>query len=206
MARAEPPATRAADGDRPGASRPDATSRGPAAAPSPEPRGALRALRAIGAVLVRLPRPVAAAVAAGWMSMIWQLSGQTIEVAERSLLWAVLGNGVHVPLFGLLALWLALTLPRSGESGWPRLRGAGAPLVVALTLGYGVVDEWHQGGTGRSSDLRDVVTDLCAATWVVVVATYAGDRGASERGAARRLWLGSLVCVASACVATLPLD
>ena len=83
-------------------------------------------------------------------------------------LWAFVSNAGHVVLFGLLALWLALALPRDGGAGWPRLAGRVAATmgVVGLVSAWGAVDEWHQSFTGRTPSVLDWLTDTVAAAWV----------------------------------------
>ena len=53
------------------------------------------------------------------MGLITFLSSQPGRSGPPSALWAYLMNFAHAPLYGLLALWMALLLPR--ENGWPRI-------------------------------------------------------------------------------------
>lgn len=53
---------------------------------------------------------------------------------------------------------------------WVALDGHLPLVVVALTAGIGVADEWHQIGLpGRSADYTDFLADLTAAVLAVVV-------------------------------------
>jgi len=114
---------------------------------------------------------------------------------------SVISNLAHAPLFGLLALWLALAPPR--EAGWPRLsRGAVLAILGAVVL-YGLVDELHQTTVpGRVASVLDILTDLVGAACTLWVVGYVGGRGASERGLWARLAAGVLACVAAALLAS----
>ena len=65
-------------------------------------------------------------------------------------------NLLHVPLFGLLQfLWLRALV----RSGMPR--GKAILLGCAISLGYGVFDEWHQMFVpGRYASLTDMSLNL----------------------------------------------
>lgn len=64
-----------------------------------------------------------------------------------------LHNLLHVPAYGLLAASWCLALP--AHRGWrPAL------LIWMLTLGYGVLDEWHQSFVpGRLASGADLLRD-----------------------------------------------
>ena len=162
--------------------------------------GALLALRAAGRALLARPRPFWAVVAVLWIALIWYLSSQSMERAPAGPLWRFLANGVHVPMFGLLALWLALAIPRSET--WPRLELGASVLVVVLVSAYGGIDEWHQSWSGRSPSVSDWVTDSVAATWVVVVAAHVGSTSARRVGVSRLFWGGLGVCLGAVALAT----
>lgn len=163
---------------------------------------ALANLRVLGAWLVRLPRGFFALVAILWIALIAYLSSQTLEEAPGGPLWRFLGNGVHVPLFGLLALWVALALPRRASDRWPRLSLSTGALIVLFVLLNGAMDEWHQSTTGRNASVSDVLTDTVAASWVVVVASYVSRSEASAGGTRSRLWGGVAVCLVAVAIAT----
>ena len=182
----------------------------PADPGAPRPAPALNALRRVGAALLVLPRLAWAGVAIGWAGLIWYLSSQTMEQAPGGPLWRFLANGVHVPLFGLLALWLALALPRTqaGErttgrvSGWPALRLPLAVGCAALAALWGAIDEWHQSTTGRTPSVFDWITDAVAASWVVTVATLAGARDADAGRVSRALGVGLVLVLVAVALAT----
>jgi hypothetical protein len=171
-------------------------------------RGALGVLRAVGRGLLALPRAFWAVAAAAWIALIWYLSDQSMEQAPAGPLWRFLANGVHVPLFGLLALWLALALPRAPATprfpGCPRLGVGLTVLIVLLVSAYGGVDEWHQSWSGRSPQLTDWLTDTVAATWVVVVAASAASTTARPATVARLLWSGLALSLVAVALATWP--
>jgi len=162
----------------------------------------LAGLRALGAWLLRVPRGAFAIGALAWIGMIAYLSAQTLEQAPGGPFWRFLGNGVHVPLFGLLALWLALALPRRDTDRWPRLTVWSGVAIVAFVALNGALDEWHQSTTGRTASVSDVLTDTVAAAWVVLVATYVGKGEASVSGTRRRLWGGVAICLLAVAIAT----
>jgi VanZ family protein len=170
----------------------------------PQAAGAIgRALRSAGAVLLRLPRALAAALAIGWMAFIWNLSSGPIEVGGEGFGWAVLANLAHAPLFGLLALWSCAALPRrSTPFAWAQLDARAIALVLALVAAYGALDEWRQSRVStRTPSAFDLATDLVGAAAVLLVVHQAGRVEAS----AARLWaclgLGSAACLAAALVA-----
>ncbi len=159
-------------------------------------------LRGLGARLLLLPRGFYASGALVWIGLIAYLSSQTLEEAPGGPIWRFLGNGVHVPLFGFLALWVALALPRRSGDSWPRMGGAISLAVIAFVALNGAIDEWHQSTTGRTASISDVLTDTVAAGWVVVVASYAGRSDASASGARGRLWGGVALCLVAVAIAT----
>ena len=162
----------------------------------------LASLRALGAQLLRVPRGAFAIGALLWIGMIATLSAQTLEEAPGGPIWRFLGNGVHVPLFGLLGLWVALALPRREGDRWPRLSTWSGVAIVAFVALNGALDEWHQSTTGRTASVSDVLTDTVAAAWVVLVATYVGGKQASLSGTRKRLWGGVAMCLLVVAVAT----
>lgn len=161
-------------------------------------------LRWVGARLVLLPRAGAAVLALGWAALIHRLSSQPFDSVPRGGLWAFASNAAHVPLFGLLALWLALALPRArGESrSWPALTRRAAALVLLAVALYGALDEWHQSTTGRTPSVLDWATDVAAAAWVVLVAAHAGRGEATPSSTAARFAGGMAAALGAAALAT----
>jgi hypothetical protein len=171
----------------------------------------LNALRALGAMLLSMPRAHAFAPIALWTVLIYTLSSLSAEGIVSFGRGTFLVNLGHAPLFGLLGVWFALALPRerlrrgAGErAGWPRTAGGARTAVLAATAAWGVADELHQhlAGNGRDFSLFDVVTDVVGAACVLAVIDYAGRDGATDAGLLRRLALGVLACLAAAALAT----
>lgn len=171
----------------------------------PEPRGLwLAVVRGVGYVLGLLPRRVAAGAALGWMLLIWWLSSGPIDarlpLPAADFFW----NLAHAPVFGLLAALVATAAaPRPLPRDWPhpgRLAWLVALLVVAA---WAASDEFHQARVGgRHGSPFDFATDLSGAAGVLWLATYAGRRGAHERGMRRRLLVAAGLCAAVAAVTT----
>src|SRR5690606_20164179 len=92
----------------------------------------LALLRAVGRALQGLPRSLALLPVGAWMALIWWLSSLSGDAGPPSILGGFVNNLAHAPLFGLLALWLALLLPRS--NGWPRLDRRTATQVLLAVL------------------------------------------------------------------------
>ena len=80
------------------------------------------------------------------------LSG-TAPDSPLLLVSAPLRNFAHIPAYALLGASLCLALPR--HRGWRM-----AVLALVLTLGYGVLDEWHQSFVpGRDVSGTDLLRD-----------------------------------------------
>ncbi|MDF1799306.1 MAG: VanZ family protein [Planctomycetota bacterium] len=167
------------------------------------PAGTWRRLLAwSGDRLLRLPRPAYALVVVLWAGLIWLSSSREGAPEVGTFWWSVLGNLAHAPLFGLLALWLALALPRAG--GWSRLSGRDRLVILALVLAWGVTDEWHQSWVyGRDASWIDLCTDFVGALVTLDVARAAGDPESTEAGLRWRLLRATLACVLCAIAATI---
>ena len=168
-----------------------------------ETRTTVGRLRRIGRALLGAGRGWVAALLLTWMLMIWSLSALSLSSGgERSFLMGVLGNLVHAPLFGLLALWALPLLPRRAD-GWPRLARAHFGAVVLGVALSGLVDEWHQSHvSGRTPSLLDLLTDCTGAACVLAIAAYLGRPQASWRGLRARLALALALCVAAAALSS----
>jgi len=160
----------------------------------------LRALRATGRFLLRVPLPLALTMLALWGIVIWDLSAHSVTLPlPPSAFWVLAANLAHAPLFGVFTLFLAAVLLRERGGAWPRPRVGPSALVIASAFGYGVLDEYHQSFTpGRDSSPLDVLTDLVSALLVVWIVFYLDRPGANERGLLFRLCLGIALCVATA--------
>ncbi|NOT31356.1 MAG: VanZ family protein, partial [Planctomycetes bacterium] len=86
----------------------------------------------------------------------------------------------------------------------PRPEPARIALVLALVVGYGALDEWHQSHIpGRDASLLDVLTDGVSAALVLWIVFVLARRELSERALLARLGGGVLLCVACAALALL---
>lgn len=163
--------------------------------------GALGLLRRAGALLLFLPRAAGGFLVAAWMSGIAWLSSIPSKDLPAPPWASFVSNLAHAFLYGFLALWAALCLPR--DAGWPRFRARAVAPILALVLAYALFDEWHQSRTpGRDPSLYDLITDVIGALSTLAVASYVGRRGAGERGLWLRLSAGAASCAFAALLAT----
>ncbi len=164
-----------------------------------------RGLRAAGRFLLRVPWPLGLLLVFSWGFVIWDLSAQRAPIpAGPSLLWELLSNLAHAPLFGVLTLFTAALVLRRRDGAWPRAEPARVALVLALVTGYGVFDEWHQSRVpGRDASALDVLTDGLSAALVLWIVFLLGRNELGERALALRLGAGVLACVACAALALL---
>lgn len=154
-----------------------------------------------GRLLLRGPRAAALAVTAAWMLLIFSLSAQASPPGPGSALLSYVANLGHAPLYGLLALWVVLLLPRTG--GWPRLGWAEVGWVLAAVLAYGISDELHQATVpGRSPSVLDLLTDLIGAAATLGVIAHVRSPAASPGGFWWRITVGLLACALWAVVST----
>jgi VanZ family protein len=157
---------------------------------------------AIARRLRAMPRAAGAALALGWIALVWFLSAQPpggLVRGRTALHW--LHNLAHAVEFGALALWLALAARPAGE---PLLAAPGAArAILAFCAVYGALDEFHQSFTpGRDASVCDVLTD-CAGAATVLLALCALRREPWDRPAlARALVLGGAACALAAALAT----
>ena len=157
----------------------------------------------VGRALQSLPRSRAWLPVVGWMALIWALSSMPSDDEPGLHISPVLGNLAHAPIFGLLALWLALLIPRG--TGWPRVDAHAAARVMLVVLAYAGIDEWHQSWIpGRDPSVFDVGTDLVGAACTLWIIAYVDRSAASENGLWRRLGICVLLCTLAAWIATVP--
>ncbi|MDG1498655.1 MAG: VanZ family protein [Planctomycetota bacterium] len=162
-------------------------------------------IRGSGRLAVALPRSFWFATATAWAGGIYYLSSLSSPPSEPSYLWAWIANMAHAPLYGLLALWLALALPRADSDlghKWSRLDPKHFHLVLWSVVAYAVLDELHQGAiAGRDASPYDLLTDFCAAFITLKVAT-AAVQDVTPKQMNRRLIRGVLVCCLAGLAAT----
>ncbi|HUR26802.1 MAG TPA: VanZ family protein [Planctomycetota bacterium] len=163
-------------------------------APHREPRGALQVARGFGALLGRTPRKLGPILVVLWYGLIFGLSSRKMGFRPGPVGGSWMLNTGHAFLFGLLALWIVLALPR--ENAWPILRRETVALVLVIVLVLGALDELHQGSVpGRTMSVTDVITDLTGAACVLWIAAYAGSARALERGLRWRLSISVAACL-----------
>jgi len=110
--------------------------------------------------------------AIAWAGFIFVMSSQPPEELPP---WQIpfLDKLVHAGLFAILALAILFALWRS----FPQARWKAAALAFALTLLYGMTDEWHQGFTpGRDVDPWDWVADAAGASAALVGTRFMRER------------------------------
>ncbi len=127
----------------------------------------------------------------GWMVSIWLISARHGTGGTRWWATALLWNGGHFVVFGILALlWRAALAGRRVESV------LADRVAVTVTVAYAVVDEWHQAHVpGRSSDPWDVCSDASGAVFAVALAAVLRSRLPGRRPTAAR-WLVPLALAA----------
>lgn len=162
----------------------------------------LRAARGLGnAAAGRLSRPSGVILAAAWYGLICVLSSHRVIGRPGRVAGSWLLNTGHALLFGLLAFWILLALPR--REGWPVLGRSNAALVLGIALILAAVDELHQSVVpGRAMSAADVLTDVTGAACVLWICGFAGRLGATERGLRLRLLLCLAACAAAGGLAT----
>jgi VanZ family protein len=162
-----------------------------------------RTLRAIGAVLQKMPRPVAWIPLLAWCGVIFYLSSQSPPHpgGEPSLVGGWLTNSAHGVEYGMLALLSALVVPR--RAGWPDIDTRRFRiLIVALAL-YAASDEWHQKFTPhRDASVCDVITDVVGASLTLGAVVYAGGERASDEKLARIFTYGIPLVLLAGALAT----
>ncbi len=162
----------------------------------------LRALRGFGRVLGRLSRGSGPILVVTWYGFIFALSSQSSIGRPGPITGSWVLNTGHSLLFGLLALWMLVALPR--DNAWPIVRRRSVALVMGMVLLLGALDEIHQGSVpGRTESATDVITDLTGAACVVWICAYTGSAAARERGARWRLMLSLAACFAAGALATI---
>jgi len=174
---------------------------------APEPHAstalslAARTLRAIGAVLLRIPRGRAIVPVLLWAGLIFFMSSRPAPSLPGVGQFAgVLANFAHALEYGVFAVFLALLAPRA--QGWVELRPRTALLILAGVLLYAASDEWHQSFTPhRDASVFDVLTDFTGASATLACIAALGRRDAG-RAFGIAFALGLLASLAAAALAT----
>ncbi len=161
--------------------------------------------RALGIVLLRVPRWFGVLLAVAWMGTIHWLSSGEIPVKPRVPFAGFFNNLAHAPLYGLLALFWTIGLPRRKlPFPWARLEGRAIVAVLLVVVAYGALDELHQARVPeRDGNPLDTLTDLVGAACVLVCARAAGEAGMGGPRFLRLLGLCLVVCGVAAGLSTL---
>jgi hypothetical protein len=171
--------------------------------PERGPDGAIAAsLRTIGEVLLDVPRRWAWVPLLAWSALIWFFSSRPPpEIGTQGDTGGLLGNFAHAIEYGMLAVWLALCVPR--REHWPDLTPRLRTRLLVFVLVYAILDEVHQSYTPhRDASIFDVLTDVVGAgSTLSVIAGVAGAHAAPRR-LVRRFGIGLLACFACAALAT----
>ena len=153
--------------------------------------------------LMRIPQKVACFLVLAWLLLIHSASFFSYaadSVPSDRLLYSIIADWLHFPLYGTLAVLVFVAL-RSGASSEPR-RSTYAWAFVLTMLG-GVSDELHQAVTPwRNGDPADLVTNAFAAAgllWCVI----GYERSVGERTLATRFGVTALVTLSCAIGASL---
>lgn len=151
--------------------------------------------------LLALPRPAAWGLCAAWCALITWSSSRPASVQPSPWWWSIFTNGAHAPLFGLLACWIALLVPR--ERGWPVLGAATRLGVCAAIALLGIADELHQSTVpGRDLSVLDVLTDVAGAAVSLELVAHLGTPGRSAASLGVRLALAAATSLACGALAT----
>jgi VanZ like family len=165
--------------------------RASAEAPVPAP---VRALRVLARGLLALSPAVRWVPAVGWMTLTFVLSMQDFGIGGGTgLSWGILSNGYHCFEYGVLAIFLALFLPR--EQGWPRLGPRETRWIVLAAGLYGMSDEIHQAFVpSRNCSILDLLSDVTGAWLATRAAARAGGIDYDPRRLARIVLFGIPLC------------
>jgi VanZ family protein len=161
----------------------------------------MRTLRSLGERLLAIPPALRWIPAAVWIALIWQLSSRPMAVpGNAGLGFGVFWNLGHPFEYGVLAVWIALLLPR--EQGWPKLEGLPRYLLFGALLVIGITDELRQGTIPeRNGSLLDAVSDGVGAWYALSAARWVAREDGP--GLTRCLRHGLLACAVAALGATL---
>lgn len=144
-----------------------------------DPFGArlLRRSRVLLGAWSRLPPAVRWLPCLSAMALLWWLSSMPARNAAPSVWRELLHNGAHVVAYAGLAI-AALLAMRPAPGTQPRQPW----LAVAIAVGYGIVDEVHQGFVpGRHPSIGDLLSDASGALLGVVLLRGVVDGHAPSR-------------------------
>lgn len=161
----------------------------------------MRVLRSLGQALLAIPPALRWLPAAAWIALIWTLSSRSIAVPTGTGLGlGVFWNLAHPFEFGVLAIFMALLLPR--QNGWPRLDTRAALGLVITLIGMAIADELHQSTVPeRNASLLDVLSDSVGAWYAIAAVRRVGE--SDSRALTGCVLRGLCACVMAALAATL---
>lgn len=161
----------------------------------------MRVLRGLGERLLAIPPALRWIPAAAWIALIWTLSSRPMAVpGDAGLGFGVFWNLGHPFEYGVLAVWLALLLPR--ERGWPRLEGWPRFALFGALLAIATADELRQSTIAeRNGALLDAVSDGVGAWYALAAARWVARADGPQLS--RCLLRGLLACASAALAATL---
>ncbi|MFN0244723.1 MAG: VanZ family protein [Planctomycetota bacterium] len=162
----------------------------------------MRILRCAGRLLLQVPRGLAWPIVLSWCALIWFLSAQRpIDYGVDEPIFGIATNLGHAPLYGILAIWLALCAPR--ENGWVRLDARTIGGILLAVFAYAIADELHQAYVpGRDASVCDLLTDVVGAYFTLRVAQIVGRGGGERSELARAVAFGLFASLATAALAT----
>jgi len=136
---------------------------------------------------------------------IWWLSSGPIDIRPPVPASDFFWNLAHAPVFGLLAaLVAAAAAPRPLPFDWPHPGRTAVLVALLVALSWAAADEYHQARVeGRHASLFDFATDVTGAASALWLASYAGRRGAHERGMRARIAIAIGLCAAAAGLTTI---
>ena len=170
--------------------------------PGPLEPVSIRALRAFGRMLLRVPRSLGFVPPLLWAGLIFFGSSQPApKVGVPGIAGGVIENLAHAVEYGILAALLALCVRR--ERGWVVLGRASVAAILVICAVYAASDEWHQSFVpNRDATIYDVITDVCGAASTLACIDAIGRASSAGRTLAVRFATGLLVCLAAATLAT----
>jgi VanZ family protein len=179
----------------------------PAEPVSPEASPAIvRALRSIGALLLRVPRRWGIVPILFWAGLLFFLSSRPApSIGGGGAVGGLIENFGHALLYGVFAVCLALLLPRTkDERGeWVEVRPRATAAILVFVLLYAASDEWHQSFVPeRDASVYDVITDVVGASATLACIAALGSRERAGRLLALRFVLGLAACLGAAALAT----
>ena len=152
---------------------------------------------------------VLAILHAGFISLLSSFPGDKLPGKGFFVSWFY--NLLHAPVFAILAVFVALALgvrrAAPGGGGWIEWSPGRVVATIAIVLGFGLVDEWHQSFVAkRSSDPVDLITDTLGSIAAVLLLRIVFS--VSDAGERNRRWVGVAACavlaIANAAFASLP--